>query len=55
MAADIALGVGRPDSEPVSDLAGRPAAAPILFDAFARTGKPAGGAAEAPEGCPDGE
>ena len=34
----IAVWVGRPDNEPVSDLVGRTAAAPILFDAFARIG-----------------
>jgi penicillin-binding protein 1C len=33
----IAVWVGRPDNEPVSDLIGRTAAAPILFDAFTRT------------------
>jgi penicillin-binding protein 1C len=32
----VAVWVGRPDGEPVSDLVGRTAAAPILFDAFAR-------------------
>ena len=31
--------VGRPDGAPVPGLIGRTAAAPILFDAFARTGK----------------
>src|SRR5258705_2080533 len=31
--------VGRPDGAPVPGLVGRTAAAPILFDAFARTGK----------------
>jgi penicillin-binding protein 1C len=31
--------VGRPDGAPVPGLIGRAAAAPILFDAFARTGK----------------
>jgi penicillin-binding protein 1C len=31
--------VGRPDGAPVAGLVGRTAAAPILFDAFARTGK----------------
>jgi len=33
----VAVWVGRPDNEPVSDLIGRTAAAPILFDAFTRT------------------
>src|SRR5262249_51408873 len=31
--------VGRPDGAPVPGLVGRVAAAPILFDAFSRTGK----------------
>jgi penicillin-binding protein 1C len=35
----IGVWVGRPDGAPVSGIAGRTAAAPILFDAFARTGK----------------
>ncbi|WP_349628512.1 penicillin-binding protein 1C [Bradyrhizobium sp. JYMT SZCCT0180] len=35
----IGVWVGRPDGAPVAGLAGRTAAAPILFDAFARTGK----------------
>jgi penicillin-binding protein 1C len=35
----IAVWVGRPDGAPVPGLVGRSAAAPILFDAFARTGK----------------
>src|ERR1700689_5469228 len=35
----IGVWVGRPDGAPVSGLVGRTAAAPILFDAFARTGK----------------
>jgi penicillin-binding protein 1C len=35
----IAVWVGRPDGAPVPGLIGRGAAAPILFDAFARTGK----------------
>lgn len=35
----IGVWVGRPDGAPVSGLIGRTAAAPILFDAFARTGK----------------
>ncbi len=37
----IGVWVGRPDGAPVPGLVGRTAAAPILFDAFARTGKPA--------------
>ena len=36
----IGVWVGRPDGAPVSGLVGRVVAAPILFDAFARTGKP---------------
>jgi penicillin-binding protein 1C len=36
----IGVWVGRPDGAPVSGLVGRVAAAPILFDAFARAGKP---------------
>jgi penicillin-binding protein 1C len=35
----IAVWVGRPDGAPVPGLIGRTAAAPILFDAFARSGK----------------
>ena len=38
----IGVWVGRPDGAPVPGLVGRTAAAPILFDAFARTGKAAG-------------
>ena len=34
----IGVWVGRPDGAPVPGLTGRTAAAPILFDAFARTG-----------------
>ncbi len=34
----IGVWVGRPDGAPVPGLVGRVAAAPILFDAFARTG-----------------
>jgi penicillin-binding protein 1C len=36
----IGVWVGRPDGAPAPGLLGRSAAAPILFDAFARTGKP---------------
>jgi penicillin-binding protein 1C len=35
----IGVWVGRPDGAPVPGLVGRSGAAPILFDAFARTGK----------------
>jgi penicillin-binding protein 1C len=38
-ARTIGVWVGRPDGAPVPGLVGRGAAAPILFDAFARTGK----------------
>jgi penicillin-binding protein 1C len=37
----IGVWVGRPDGAPVPGLIGRDAAAPILFDAFARLGPPA--------------
>jgi penicillin-binding protein 1C len=37
----IGVWVGRPDGAPVPGLVGREAAAPILFDAFARLGLPA--------------
>ena len=46
----IGVWVGRPDGAPVPGLVGRTAAAPILFDAFARTGKLPAAAAEAAEG-----
>jgi penicillin-binding protein 1C len=36
----IGVWVGRPDGAPMPGLVGRTAAAPILFDAFARLGKP---------------
>ena len=51
----IGVWVGRPDGAPVPGLVGRTAAAPILFDAFARTGQTAGGAAEAAKGRAGGE
>src|SRR6202022_3694209 len=35
----IGVWIGRPDGAPVPGLVGRTAAAPILFDAFARIGK----------------
>ena len=41
----IGVWVGRPDGAPVPGLVGRTAAAPILFDAFARSGKTARAAA----------
>jgi penicillin-binding protein 1C len=37
----VGVWVGRPDGAPVPGLVGRTAAAPILFDAFARSGRPA--------------
>ena len=46
----IGVWVGRPDGAPVPGLVGRTAAAPILFDAFARTGKLPARAAARPEG-----
>ena len=46
----IGVWVGRPDGAPVPGLVGRTAAAPILFDAFARTGKTAGSAAKGAQG-----
>lgn len=46
----IGIWVGRPDGAPVPGLLGRTAAAPILFDAFARTGKIPLGLPAAPRG-----
>jgi penicillin-binding protein 1C len=46
----IGVWVGRPDGAPVPGLVGRTAAAPILFDAFARTGKIPAGLPKAPKG-----
>lgn len=46
----IGVWVGRPDGAPVPGLTGRNAAAPILFDAFARTGKLPMALAKAPKG-----
>ncbi len=46
----IGVWVGRPDGTPVPGLIGRTAAAPILFDAFARTGKLPVSLAKAPKG-----
>jgi penicillin-binding protein 1C len=46
----VAVWVGRPDNEPVSDLVGRTAAAPILFDAFTRIGAKRTPLAPAPAG-----
>lgn len=44
----IGVWVGRPDGAPVPGLVGRTAAAPILFDAFARTGRTPAPLARAP-------
>ena len=46
----IGVWVGRPDGAPVPGLIGRTAAAPILFDAFARTGKSPMALPRAPKG-----
>ena len=46
----IGVWVGRPDGAPVAGLVGRTAAAPILFDAFARTGKLPMALPKAPKG-----
>ena len=47
----IGVWVGRPDGAPVPGLIGRTAAAPILFDAFARTGQSPAPLAAAPKGA----
>jgi penicillin-binding protein 1C len=46
----IGVWVGRPDGAPVTGLAGRVTAAPILFDAFARLGQPPQPLLPAPKG-----
>ncbi len=46
----IGVWVGRPDGAPVPGLVGRAAAAPILFDAFARSGHAPVALAQAPKG-----
>jgi penicillin-binding protein 1C len=46
----IGVWVGRPDGAPVPGLVGRTAAAPILFDAFARTGRLPAPLPKAPKG-----
>ena len=46
----IGVWVGRPDGAPVIGLTGRLAAAPILFDAFARTGQSPAALPPAPKG-----
>lgn len=47
----IGVWVGRPDGAPVPGMVGRTAAAPILFDAFARSGKPIAPLPHAPRGA----
>jgi penicillin-binding protein 1C len=47
----IGVWVGRPDGAPVPGLVGRAAAAPILFDAFARSGKLPAPLPNAPKGA----
>ncbi len=47
----IGVWVGRPDGAPVPGLIGRTAAAPILFDAFARTGLAPARLPRAPKGA----
>ena len=47
----IGVWVGRPNGAPVPGLVGRSAAAPILFDAFARVGAPPVPLPRAPEGA----
>jgi penicillin-binding protein 1C len=47
----IGVWVGRPDGAPVAGMTGRSAAAPILFDAFARTGKTLAPLRAAPRGA----
>jgi penicillin-binding protein 1C len=46
----VGVWVGRPDGAPVPGLVGRVAAAPILFDAFARMNRPIAPLAPAPKG-----
>ena len=47
----IGVWVGRPDGAPVPGIYGRATAAPILFDAFARSGHPIAPLAHAPKGA----
>jgi penicillin-binding protein 1C len=47
----VGVWVGRPDGAPVPGLIGRAAAAPILFDAFARAGKTISPLPHAPRGA----
>ena len=46
----VGVWVGRPDGAPVAGLTGRTAAAPILFDAFTRIGRPVAPLPHAPKG-----
>jgi penicillin-binding protein 1C len=46
----VGVWVGRPDGAPAPGIVGRTAAAPILFDAFARTGKTPAPLPKAPKG-----
>ncbi len=46
----VGVWVGRPDGAPVPGLVGRASAAPILFDAFARSGQTPAPLARAPKG-----
>ena len=46
----VGVWVGRPDGAPAPGIVGRTAAAPILFDAFARTGKLPAALPKAPKG-----
>ncbi|HXF87853.1 MAG TPA: penicillin-binding protein 1C [Xanthobacteraceae bacterium] len=50
-ARTIGVWVGRPDGAPIPGLTGRSAAAPILFDAFSRTGQRPQPLARAPAGA----
>jgi penicillin-binding protein 1C len=47
----VAVWVGRPDGRPVADLTGRNAAAPLLFDAFARIVRTPAPLGAAPKGA----
>jgi penicillin-binding protein 1C len=47
----VGVWVGRPDGAPVAGLVGRAAAAPILFDAFARSGMAPAALPHAPKGA----
>ncbi len=47
----VGVWVGRPDGAPMPGMVGRTAAAPILFDAFARIGEPPQKLAPAPKGA----